>query len=255
MSPPRLLRNRRIIESDSSDDGNPGERFAPQAAAAQPQRSPPQGNDENHPPQPALRPQLSPQRERAESPNVQQQRIEISDSDSSDSMYVPANWHQSDANQNALSDARHNDPAVPMSIRQNVPAPQHQQLTPQRQGQPYAQTPPHLQQPSAQSTPQRQQPSAQTTPQRQQNSQQLQRQPSAQRQRQGAQRQQRPASPPRQRRRFTAQADSTSEEESSHESADESDDNAAAMYRSAILGVRNRPNAAQQVIDELCMKK
>jgi hypothetical protein len=30
-------------------------------------------------------------------------------------------------------------------------------------------------------------------------------------------------------------------------SADESDENAADLYRSAIMGVRNRPNAALQV--------
>jgi hypothetical protein len=44
-----------------------------------------------------------------------------------------------------------------------------------------------------------------------------------------------------------AEAESTSEEESAGLTADESDPNAADLYRAAILGVRNRPNAAQQV--------
>lgn len=68
------------------------------------------------------------------------------------------------------------------------------------------------------------------------------------------------STPPRQRRRQEtpqrsqnvrrlreAEAESTSAEESAGLSADESDPNAADLYRAAILGVRNRPNAAQQV--------
>jgi hypothetical protein len=43
------------------------------------------------------------------------------------------------------------------------------------------------------------------------------------------------------------EADSTSESESSALSADESDENAADLYRNAIMGVRNRPNAVRQV--------
>ena len=50
--------------------------------------------------------------------------------------------------------------------------------------------------------------------------------------------------------RYCAEAESTSEEESTGLSADESDQNAADLYRAAILGVRNRPIAAQQVITE-----
>jgi hypothetical protein len=49
------------------------------------------------------------------------------------------------------------------------------------------------------------------------------------------------------RPRFDADAESTSEEESSGLSADESDPNAAELYRAAMLSVRNRPNAVQQV--------
>ena len=59
-------------------------------------------------------------------------------------------------------------------------------------------------------------------------------------------RRQRRGTPQRQLRH--AEAESTSEEESTGLSADESDQNAADLYRAAILGVRNRPNAAQQVI-------
>ena len=44
-----------------------------------------------------------------------------------------------------------------------------------------------------------------------------------------------------------AEAESTSEEETAGLSADESDTNAAELYRAAMLGVRNRPNAVQQV--------
>jgi hypothetical protein len=49
------------------------------------------------------------------------------------------------------------------------------------------------------------------------------------------------------RQRLDAEAESTSEEETSGLSADESDTNAAELYRSAMLGVRNRPNAVKQV--------
>ncbi len=49
------------------------------------------------------------------------------------------------------------------------------------------------------------------------------------------------------RRLHAAEAESTSEEESAGLTADESDQNAADLYRAAILGVRNRPNAAHQV--------
>ena len=65
-------------------------------------------------------------------------------------------------------------------------------------------------------------------------------------QQQQSARRQRRGTPQRQHRH--AEAESTSEEESTGLSADESDQNAADLYRAAILGVRNRPNAAQQVI-------
>ena len=64
------------------------------------------------------------------------------------------------------------------------------------------------------------------------------------RQRRPSPQQQQPA---RRQRRRHAEAESTSEEESSGLSADESDQNAADLYRAAILGVRNRPSAAQQL--------
>jgi hypothetical protein len=53
--------------------------------------------------------------------------------------------------------------------------------------------------------------------------------------------------PARRQHRRHAEAESTSEEESSGLSADESDPNAADLYRAAILGVRNRPSAVQQL--------
>lgn len=58
---------------------------------------------------------------------------------------------------------------------------------------------------------------------------------------------QRPLNDVIRQRRYDAEAESTSEEETSGLSADESDPNAADLYRAAMLSVRNRPNAVQQV--------
>ena len=54
------------------------------------------------------------------------------------------------------------------------------------------------------------------------------------------------APPSRNRSRFAEEAEE-SDRETDHNSADESNEDAAALYRSAMLGVRNRPNAMHQV--------
>lgn len=77
------------------------------------------------------------------------------------------------------------------------------------------------------------------------NRQQRQQPATPQRHQQTADRPQRHATPQRDLR-VIAEAESTSEEESD-DSPDESNEDAAALYRSAILGVRNRPTAALQV--------
>jgi hypothetical protein len=209
LSPPRPPRNRRIIESDSSDQNNQnGGAAIP--AGLQPQQPQRAVGQENEHPQPEHNPSADTQG------NAPPPLIDISDSDSSDSMYIP---QMRSRTAEAPRDHQHED--------------QHQRiLTPQRQ---------------RQSTPQRQRPPTprqqnQTTPPSQR-----QRQPSSRRQSQRTPQHQRQLSAQDQRNRLTGEAESTSEDESDQLSADESCDDAAALYRSAIMGVRNRPNATQQV--------
>lgn len=208
LSPPRPPRNRRIIESDSSepDNQNGGAAIPAGIQPQQPRRA--EGHENEHP-QPELNPLADTQG------NSPPPLIEISDSDSSDSMYIPRMRSRAEAPR----DQQHGD--------------QHQRhLTPQRQRQsiPQVQRPP---------TP-RQQNQATPLSQRQ-------RQPSSRRQSQRTPQRQRQLSAEDQRNRLTGEAESTSEDESEQLSADESNEDAAALYRSAIMGVRNRPNAQQQV--------
>jgi hypothetical protein len=232
MSPTPLSRRRRIVESDSSANSDERNQSGhPEQNANLPVASIQVEGDENDPPQPEAIHQRDPPRN--ESPHATHQLIEVLDSDSSDSMYVPLRRPLSEMNRRG-----HREQPIPQSenlqvqqsnaLRPRLPTPQQQrQLTPQQQPQQ-----------QLHSTPQRQR---QSTPQRQ-------RQSTPQRQRQSTPQRRRQSSPPRQRRRFDAEAESTSEEDSSQESADESDENAAELYRAAIMGVRNRPIAAQQVI-------
>lgn len=230
MSPARLTRHRRIVESDSSENNDERDRPVQNALL---QAAPIQvGGEENDPPQPEAITQRSPQRD--ESSHAPQDRIEILDSDSSDSMFVPLRRPLSEINQNGHRDQRLNAQSEhpPTPQRQHPSTPQQQlQSTPQRQHQ---------------LTPQQQRQSA--TKRQHQSSAQKQRQSSPRSQRQSTPQRQRQSSPPRQRRRYDAEAESTSEEDDSQQSADESDQNAAELYRAAIMGVRNRPIAAQQVI-------
>jgi hypothetical protein len=166
MSPARTPRNRRIIESDSSEEIDLG------GAAAQPNRQ--------------LRPHLpTPAAQRDE--NQPPHTIEIdSDSESSDSMYVPPR-----------SRARVENAQEDRNGRELQLAPQRHRKIPQRRLR----------------TPQRQLHQERSTHQR----------------------------------RLLGEAESTSDEASTGLTADESDQNAADLYRSAIMGVRNRPIAAHQV--------
>jgi hypothetical protein len=209
LSPPRPPRNRRIIESDSSEpDNQNGDAAIP--AGVQPQQPRRAEGQENEHPQPELNPLADTQG------NAPPPLIEISDSDSSDSMYIP---RMRSRTAEAPRDHHHED--------------QHQRLlTPQRQ----RQSTPQVQRPP---TPRQQ---IQTTPPSQR-----QRQPSTMRQSQRTPQHQRQLSAQDQRNRLTGEAESTSEDESDQLSADESNEDAAALYRSAIMGVRNRPNATQQV--------
>ena len=211
LSPPRPPRNRRIIESDSSEpDNQNGGAAIP--AGVQPQQPRRAEGQENEHPQPELNPLADTQR------NAPPPLIDISDSDSSDSMYIP---RMRSRTAEAPRDHHHED--------------QHQRLTlltPQRQ----RQSTPQVQRPP---TPRQQ---IQTTPPSQR-----QRQPSTMRQSQRTPQRQRQLSAQDQRNRLTGEAESTSEVESDQLSADESNEDAAALYRSAIMGVRNRPNATQQV--------
>ena len=169
VTPPRPLRNRRIIESDSSEERDLG------GAAAQPVPLPLHAPPRQTQPPAAQRDQIQ-----------QPQTIEIaSDSESSDSMYVPASSRA--RVENTLQDRNGRQPTP---NRQREPTQQRQQRTPQRRRR-QGRTPAH--------------------------------------------------------QRLLDEAESTSEEESSGMTADESDQNAAELYRSAMLGVRNRPCAAQQV--------
>jgi len=169
ITPPRVQRSRRIVESDSSDDQNQGLQGG---QAAQEHTHHDVANDENADPEP----------------------IQISDSDSSDSMYVARQEPE-----RVLEDR--NGRAAPLPL--------HRRQSPQQQ-----------------------------LPVR--------------RQRQSRQQHQ-PLPPSRRRNHQTrdeqllGEASSTSASESSAMSADESDEDAADLYRSAIMGVRNRPNAVRQV--------
>lgn len=188
ISPPKLQRNRRIVESDSSENLQLG-------AVRESQNDP-------RPPVPVVH----------DDGDLHPQLIQIDDSDdeSSDSMYVAAV-------------TRPRDTALEQHNEENVPPPQSRNVRPRNEMQNTVQ------------------------------SHQRQRQQTPQRQRQIASRQQQHTLPQLRRRNHRSEqtligeAISTSQSETSALSADESDENAADLYRSAILGVRNRPNAVRQV--------
>jgi hypothetical protein len=198
ITPPRLQRNRRIVESDSDDDQEP-------TAANMVQPPAPVPND---PPAPV---------QDAENLNPNLIVIEDSDDDSSDSMYIAATTPRVESqeqlnHQNALASPNQPQNRNVRPRRDNI---YHELQNQERQ---------------------RQQPL-----------------PSQRRRRHNAPRRQ--DQPPAQRRcnnrsrgqALLGEAESTSESESSALSADESDKDAADLYRNAILGVRNRPNAVRQV--------
>ena len=207
ITPPRLNRNRRIVESDSSDGQAPQHQN-------EPQHTPPDVHNDGAP-ELQNEPQQTPPVVHNDGDQIPQLiQIDDSDDDSSDSMYVAVIRPRDEA-QN-----QHNDenaiPPQQQSLPRNVRprnAVQNAFQSHQRQGQ---------------HTPQRQGPIA------------------------PLQRQQPQPNPRRKTRQTRAtscigEAESTSESESSAMSADESSENAADLYRSAILGVRNRPNAVRQV--------
>ena len=179
-------RNRRVIESDSSDEDqeNINPRRIPQQQLAQPQRPPPQPLlPTPQPLQPAQSPNLPPPQARAED------AIEILSSD--DSMYIPPRPRT----QNVL---QQQSPATLNTPRRQVPSAAHAAINSPRRDQPLRSTP---------------------APKR------------------------RRSSPVR---NLEGEADSTSESDSNSQ-ADETDQDAAAMYRETILGLRNRTNFVQQV--------
>ena len=206
ITPPRLKRNRRIVESDSSDDQAP----EPQNGS---QQTPPDVHNDGAP-EPQNEPQQTPPVVHNDGDQIPQLiQIDDSDDESSDSMYVAVirprdEAHNQHNDENAIPPQHQHQPrnVRPRNAMQNA-------LQSQRQGR---------------QTPQRQGPIA------------------------PVQRQQ-PQPNPRRHTRHTietpciGEAESTSESESSALSADESSENAADLYRSAILGVRNRPNAVRQV--------
>ena len=175
--PPRPPRNRRIIESDSSEELDLGGGAA-QAQEQQRQQSPR-----------TLTNALAIHEPRAE----EQSTIVISDS--SDSMYVPANRYRNRPQQSP-------DRNPNTHVSRPSPNQRNTRSTPQRQ--------PHT-------TAQHQQ---QRTPQRARTM---------------------------HRQSLIGEAEESTAVDDSEADADESDEDAVALYRSAILGVRNRPNARQQV--------
>jgi hypothetical protein len=204
VTPPRLKRNRRIVESDSSDDQAP----EPQN---EPQQTPPVANNDGAP-EPQNEPQQTPPVVHNDGDQIPQLiQIDDSDDDSSDSMYVAVIRPRDGAhnqNENAIPPQHQSQPRnVRMrNAMQNASQSQRQgRQTSQNQG-PIA--PVLRQQP--QPNPCRHTRHTNETP-------------------------------------CIGEAESTSESESSALSADESSENAADLYRSAILGVRNRPNAVRQV--------